>query len=43
MMDNVLVIFQKGNDAQIFYLLFPKMLEAFFPQKMPLLQVDKYS
>lgn len=43
MLDNVLVIFQKGTDAQIFYFSFPKNVGIFFPQKMPLLQLDKYS
>lgn len=42
MTDNVLVIFQKTIDAKIFYISFPKML-GFFPQKMPALQLDKYS
>lgn len=45
MTDNVLVIFQKGTDAQIFYFSFPKMLLFlfFFFPKLPLLQLDKYS
>lgn len=30
MTDNVLVIFQKGTDAQIFYFSFPKMLLFLF-------------